>query len=119
VVDLALELPPDVKMPAFRRKDPLRQLMRGRLPDRLIDRPKRGFGVPLASWLRGPLLPLARDYLDPARIRSAGLFDSDAVQGLLDRHVAGGNHANELWVLLQFELWRERWFDAPVRAAAA
>ena len=92
------------------RKAPLRRLMRGRIPDRIIDRPKQGFGVPLNDWMRGPLAPLVSDYLGADQLAAAGIFDPDAVTQIAAAHASGDEVASrQVWLLLQFELWRERW----------
>lgn len=120
IVDFALSLPDGVKLRGMRRKDPLRRLMRGRIPDLIIDRPKRGFGVPLSAWLRGSLAQMVADYLSPDRIRTGGFFDPSAVAAILARHAAGRDEAgNQVWLLLQFELWRERWLGGARAVAAA
>jgi asparagine synthase (glutamine-hydrolysing) len=116
IIDFALSLPAEDKLRGFTRKDPLRRLMRGRLPDRAIDRPKRGFGAPLSGWLRGALKPLMDSYLSPTCVEAAGYFDPSGVAQLRERHARGSDEAgDQLWLLLQFELWRERWLShAPV-----
>jgi asparagine synthase (glutamine-hydrolysing) len=119
IVDFALSLPPSQKMPGLRRKAPLRDLMRGRLPDRLIDRPKRGFGVPLAAWFRGPLLHLVNEHLSAERMIAGGLFDERRVRSLIDAHLGGDDRSNELWVLLQFQMWQARWLERPAASIAA
>jgi asparagine synthase (glutamine-hydrolysing) len=112
IIDFACSLPSSVKMRGMTRKDPLRKLMRGRIPDRIIDRPKRGFGVPLRAWLADSLAPLVDDYLGADRIRAGRLFDAKAVATIIERHRAGDELAgNQVWLILQFELWRERWVD--------
>jgi asparagine synthase (glutamine-hydrolysing) len=114
IIDFALSIPPDMKLRGMTRKDPLRRLMRGRLPDQIIERPKRGFGVPLSAWLRGALKPLVDDYLAPERLAASGYFDPAAVASIRARHTGGSDEAgNQLWLLLQFELWRERWLESP------
>jgi asparagine synthase (glutamine-hydrolysing) len=119
VIDFALSLHTSSKLHGMTRKDPLRKLMRGKIPDRIIDRPKRGFGVPLASWLRGSLAPMVNDYLAPDRIAAAGVFDPAAVASIIARHRAFDAEAgNQLWLLLQFEMWRERWLKDAARIAA-
>jgi len=88
----------------------LRQLMRGRIPDAIIDRRKAGFGVPLNRCLRESLAPLVQEYLSPERLRKAGLLDVQAVDGLVDTHLSGrADVGHKLWLLLLFELWREKW----------
>ena len=110
IIDFALSLPASVKLRGMRRKDPIRRLMRGRIPDRIIDRPKQGFGVPLSAWLRGTLSPLLDDYLSHERLAAAGFFDPRVVSSIRRRHLAGSDEAgSQLWLLLQFEMWRERW----------
>lgn len=112
IIDFACSLPASVKLRGMNRKDPLRRLMRGRIPDHIIDRPKRGFGVPLSAWLRDSLAPLVEAYLGADRIRAGRLFDEQAVATIIKRHRAGGEEAgNQVWLILQFELWRERWVD--------
>jgi asparagine synthase (glutamine-hydrolysing) len=92
--------------------------MRERLPDATIGRPKRGFGVPMSDWLRGALKPLVDDYLAGDRLLTAGYFDPEQVAAIRTRHERGNSDAgDQLWLLLQFELWRERWLEsAPVAA---
>jgi asparagine synthase (glutamine-hydrolysing) len=90
----------------------LRILMRGRIPDEILDRRKVGFGVPLNQWLRGPLKDLLRDRLDRDLLRAQGLFDHDAVRSIVDQHLAGSvDRGRELWSLLLFQLWYDRWIE--------
>ena len=80
--------------------------MRGRLPDAVIDRPKKGFGMPVAQWIKGELRPLVRDTFTRARIQQRGLFNPDFVQTMLDEHEQGqADHRKLIWTLLMFELW--------------
>ena len=110
VIDFALRLPTRLKLNGFTGKDVLRRLMRGRIPDDIIDRPKQGFGVPLNDWLRESLAGLVREQLAPDRLAAGGLFDPAAVSALVDDHVSGAfDHGHRVWLLLQFQLWRERW----------
>ena len=75
-----------------------------------------GFAIPLARWMRGELAPLVHEYLAPARIRDAGLFDPDMVANAVRNFQEGGEgndrlDTQRLWYLLSFELWRERWMS--------
>jgi asparagine synthase (glutamine-hydrolysing) len=109
---------PSLKLRGLTRKDLLRRLMRGRIPDQLIDRPKQGFGAPMDAWFRGPLAGLAAETLDPARIRAGCLLDPEAVTTILRQHQAGeADHGNRVWSLVLLELWRDRWLQSPTRAA--
>jgi asparagine synthase (glutamine-hydrolysing) len=75
-----------------------------------MDRPKRGFSIPLAEWLRGPLRGWANELLTPARLKAEGLFDISAVDKLWQRHLKGAeNNATGLWNILMIRAWSERW----------
>ena len=110
VVDFALSIPLHERMRRFTGKLPLRRLMRGRIPDAIIDRTKQGFGVPINPWLRGSLSELSRELLDPARIRREGVLDPEAVSQIARAHAAGADRlGDQLWLLLLFQLWHRRW----------
>lgn len=110
VVEFALGLPDDLKFRAGQAKWILRQVLYRHVPAELVDRPKQGFSLPLAAWLRGPLHDWAASLLDPARIRGEGFFDSVAVQRRWQEHVSGRRDWQHwLWNVLMFQAWRERW----------
>jgi len=110
LIDLALASSQRQRMRGFVGKQPLRRLMRGRIPDVLIDRRKQGFGVPLNQWLRESLAPMVTDYLSPSRLRAEGLLDVAAVERLVGEHLRGEHdRGQQIWLLLQLEMWRERW----------
>lgn len=87
-------------------KLPLREVLRDFVPTKLIDRPKTGFGVPLGSWLRGPLREWADDLLSPSRLRREGLLDTQQIQTLWEKHVRGEESGHYLlWDVLMLESW--------------
>jgi asparagine synthase (glutamine-hydrolysing) len=109
VVEFAFSLPDAYRMRGLTGKRILRDAVRDRLPESILERPKKGFGMPVAAWLKGPLRPLAHDLLGPASLAQTGLFEPDVVQRLLDEHDRGqADHRKPLWTLLVFELWRRR-----------
>jgi len=76
------------------------------VPERLIERPKMGFGVPLASWLRGPLRAWAESLLDPSAIRAHGLIDPEPVQANWREHLSGrADRSYSLWAVLMLQVW--------------
>jgi asparagine synthase (glutamine-hydrolysing) len=99
LVELAWSLPLSMKIRDGRGKWLLRQLLSRFVPQPMIDREKRGFGLPLADWLRGPLRPWAEDLL---RVRS-GVFDPRRVQQVWRTHLRGTNREGTLWRVLMFE----------------
>ncbi len=112
LVQFALGLPVNLRLRGRTGKYILRALMRGRLPDALIDRRKVGFGVPLNQWLRESQRELLLDYLSPTRLAAQGIFDARAVDTLVADHLNGrANRGHELWLLLLFQLWHQRWLE--------
>jgi len=110
LMEAAQGLPGALKLPRLELKHVLKQTVRGLVPDEVIDRPKKGFGIPVGHWLRHELKDELRAALAPARIREAGLFSADYVNRLVREHLDGRrNHRKPLWTLLMFEKWRERW----------
>src|SRR5437879_5468905 len=99
-------LPLHVKLRGLRSKFLLKRALRGILPERILNRPKKGFGIPVAEWFRGPLREQMLSVLSPERIGSEGFFDPAAVGGLVGEHLAGRrDNRKQLWTLFAFELW--------------
>jgi asparagine synthase (glutamine-hydrolysing) len=110
VVEVAALLPPDMKLRRFRTKHILKKTMRGRVPESVLKRPKKGFGVPLARWFRGELAPLLREACEATAVRRQGLFRPEIVQRMLDEHDTGRHdHRKKLYTLLVFLLWSRRY----------
>jgi asparagine synthase (glutamine-hydrolysing) len=112
VVAFAWRLPRRMRISGGETKWLLRRVLDRYVPRDLVSRPKMGFGIPLASWLRGPLRAWAEDLLDPSRL-GGGLLDVAAVRKLWTEHVSGRrNWAYALWTILMYESWRRRWAAA-------
>ena len=107
VVEFLNRLPYDFKLKGFRGKHLLKETMRGKLPSDIIDRPKKGFGIPVSLWLKNELKDLCNDLLSKEMIESQGLFDYNYVEQLKQNHFKGRqNNRKELWNLMVFQLWR-------------
>jgi len=105
LVGFAFSLPDREKVRGRRGKDLLRRVSRGLLPNEVIDRPKKGFPVPIASWFRERRNPFMEVLLDGESLRD-GLLGADYVRGRVKRFMAGENLSVELWAMLNLELWR-------------
>jgi asparagine synthase (glutamine-hydrolysing) len=106
LVEFLTKLPIDLKMRGLTGKYILKRAMRDRLPQPVIKRPKKGFGMPVAKWVKGELRTFVRDTFARERLRRRGLFNADYVERLLDEHERGvADHRKLIWTLLMFEMW--------------
>lgn len=106
VVELAWRMPLTWKIRAGEGKWPLRQLLYRHVPQALMERPKKGFSLPLADWLRGPLRDWAEALLEPARLQREGYLNVQPVQQAWHQHLAGHqDHSSRLWCVLSFQAW--------------
>ncbi len=110
VLDVAWRLPPSSKRRNGTSKWMLRQLLYRHVPRTLVDRPKMGFGVPINTWLRGPLRTWADDLLSSASLTRHGLLDPAPVRRAWDLHQGGRRDLSyELWDVLMLQAWMDRW----------
>jgi asparagine synthase (glutamine-hydrolysing) len=110
VVEFAATLPPDLRLRGLTTKYVLKRVLRGRLPDAIIARPKKGFGVPLARWFRGELGSLLQEACSPEVVRRGGLFRPEVVQRLLREHrERRQDHRKKLYTMLAWQLWAARY----------
>jgi len=80
------------------------------LPDKVINRPKKGFGVPIAKWVKGELRELFEDLLSPSRIKREGFLNPEYITLLLQHHLLNKeDNRKQLWTLLVWELWVDRY----------
>lgn len=112
VLALAARIPGDLLIRHRTTKWILRQLAYRLVPRELIDRPKTGFGIPQAAWLRGPLREVSRDLLLDRTAQQRGWFNHEVVKGFLDDHDAGINRDLYIWPMLMIENWARRWLDS-------
>jgi asparagine synthase (glutamine-hydrolysing) len=107
-VEYATHLPLNMKLRGMRSKFLLKRALRGILPDAILNRPKKGFGIPVAHWFRGPLKEQLLSVLSPERIAREGFFDAAAVKRLIDDHLDGRrDNRKQLWTLFAFEQWHD------------
>ena len=112
VAEFAAALPLEYKLNGGNGKYILKETIKNLLPKNVTKRPKKGFGIPIAEWLKGKLNPLAHDLLDADRLRRQNLFNAKYVQKLLKEHETGvSNHYKQLWTLLVFQLWYDNFLE--------
>ena len=119
LIELAARIPNPWKTRHGRGKLILLKALGGRLPAELLDRPKRGFGMPLAAWFRGPLRDFAWDHLTSSSFLGRGIVRGPFVRRMLEEHgVSRRDNSAAIWLLLMLELWF-RAQPAPRRRQAA
>src|SRR5690606_21281810 len=101
VVNWSFSVPSHLKLHGLRTKHLLKAAARGHVPDEIIDRPKKGFGIPLRKWLRGPFRPELESLLRESPAWETGLMDRNVFGGWMRRHMDGSeDHSKALWVLM-------------------
>jgi asparagine synthase (glutamine-hydrolysing) len=109
VVEFAWRLPRSLKLRDAVGKWALRQVLYRRVPRELIERPKMGFSVPIARWLRGPLRRWAEPLLASDALAAAGLDPAPVGRAWSDLQAGRRHGGSALWAVLMFQAWRERW----------
>jgi len=110
LVDYVNTLPYSMKQHGFTGKYILKKLMQGKLPDNIIWRSKKGFGIPLSKWLKEDLKGFVSENLNKEAIETVGLFNWESVESILQDHFAGReDNRKKIWNLLVFILWWKKW----------
>jgi len=105
--EFAWRVPLEFKLRDGKGKWILRELLNRYVPRELVDRPKSGFAIPVAKWLRGPLKGWAEELLGEKRLRDEGILDSGEVRRTWKEHLDGYNRSDRLWAVLMLESWLE------------
>jgi len=109
-VEFVAKLPYHFKYRHGNLKYLLKKAYENELPASIVNRPKKGFGIPVAKWINGPLREMTCDLLSPARLAKQGIFNPKTVQGLLERHFAQKeDNRKQLWTLLAFQQWHDHY----------
>ena len=111
VVEWGLSLPRKYRIKGFETKHILKDVARSLVPANLIDRPKMGFGIPRAEWLRTGMKAMVIDTLTDTTAAQRGWFNTTEVKKVIDSHMAGEDKDNLIWPMLMLELWARTWLD--------
>jgi asparagine synthase (glutamine-hydrolysing) len=115
-MQMAARLPLSAKVSGGTSKRLLKAAIRPWIPGDVLDRPKRGFAMPVASWLRNELRRLPAAVLLDSQARARGLFERKAIERLITTHQNGtADNSNKLWALIQLELWFRTYVDSKPR----
>jgi asparagine synthase (glutamine-hydrolysing) len=118
LIEFAATIPPELKLRRGEGKYIFKRALRGRLPAPVLQRPKRGFAIPLGRWFRGRLGDFVRDLLLSPRARQRGVVNPAYVEKLLRRNERGRELDFQIWTLISFELWARRFLDGTARPSA-
>jgi asparagine synthase (glutamine-hydrolysing) len=119
-VEHVTKLPISLKLHGLRSKYVFKHAMKDLLPADILQRRKKGFGIPVGKWVRGPLKELFLSTLAADRVGREGFFDPRAVQLLMDEHLAGRrDNRKQLWTLFMFERWYETYGSSSASVTAA
>jgi asparagine synthase (glutamine-hydrolysing) len=114
LIEFAATIPPELLLKEGTGKYIFKRALRGSVPAATLERPKKGFGIPLGRWFRGRLGDFARELLTSERARRRGLFNPASVEALLKRERRSDLDL-QLWTLISFELWAQRFLDQGSR----
>lgn len=112
IIEFAAQLPDNFKYNKGIKKYILREITHKYVPQKMLNRPKMGFAIPLESWLSKDLRPLVMEYLSPENIKTSGVFDETYISRLLQSFYNGKTElALKIWYLLMFQMWYKKWMN--------
>src|SRR5262249_51380969 len=115
IVEFAWRLPLSFKVGDGVGKKLLRRLLHQYVPKAMVDRPKKGFAIPVGDWLRGPLRPWAETLLSESRLHREGFFYADKIRRKWNEHLSGSHDWQpQLWGVVMFQAWLEHQKSAEV-----
>src|SRR5262245_12577656 len=118
LVEFAMSIPSALKYHKGETKYILKRALQGVISNRVLHREKKGFGVPLEEWMRGPFGRFVEENIMNSSLRQRELFDYEFVNHLISEHQAGRqNYSFFLWTLLNLSLWYERWIEGRSNAS--
>ena len=112
VIEWAAQLPLAYKYNKGNKKFIIKEIVHQYLPKSIMDRPKMGFGIPIAHWLQHELKPFVDQYLEEGFIVKQGIFNNDEIQRIRRSFYQGRTErAEKIWYLLMFQMWYDKWMN--------
>jgi asparagine synthase (glutamine-hydrolysing) len=112
VIEWAAQLPMEYKYNKGEKKYILKQIVHKYIPQSMMDRPKMGFGIPIANWLSNDLKPFVDHYFDGEYIRKQNIFNNEEIQRIKNSFYTGRvERAEKIWYLLMFQMWYDKWIN--------
>ena len=112
ILEFAAQLPDEYKYQNGIKKRILREITHEYIPKELLDRPKMGFAIPIAKWLKNELRDHVEEYLNEDRIEKQGIFNWEFITKLkMDFYKGRKEYDSKLWYFLMFQMWYERWME--------
>lgn len=112
VIEWAAQLPMEYKYNKGNKKFILKEIVHKYLPKEMMDRPKMGFGIPIATWLLNDLKPFVEKYFDEAFINQQDIFNNSEIQRIKSSFYDGKKErAEKIWYLLMFQMWYDKWIN--------
>ncbi len=112
IIEWAAQLPMDYKYNKGEKKYIIKQIVHKYIPQAMMDRPKMGFGIPIANWLSNDLKKFVDQYLDDAYIIKQNIFNNNEIQRIKNSFYLGKvERAEKIWYLLMFQMWYDKWIN--------
>ena len=112
IIEWAAQLPMEYKYNKGNKKYILKQIVHKYLPKEMMDRPKMGFGIPIANWLQNDLKPFVDQYFDESFIIKQNIFNNTEIQRIKESFYQGKiERAEKIWYLLMFQMWYDKWMN--------
>jgi len=112
IIEWAAQLPLDYKYNKGNKKFILKQIVHKYIPEKLLDRKKMGFGIPISNWLQNDLKPFVDMYFDEQFIKNQNIFNNDEMQKIKHSFYHGKiERAEKIWYLLMFQMWYDKWMN--------
>jgi asparagine synthase (glutamine-hydrolysing) len=112
IIEFMAQVPSSMKIKNGEKKYLLKKLTHKYVPQELLDRPKKGFGFPVFEWLRGEMTEYVNEYLSEHKVKQQGILNYNEIKNLVTQYQKGSQvNAQKIWLLLNFQMWYDRWID--------